>query len=914
MATTTQILFNAPALHSLKRDQLVKLCKIHSIKASGKNVELIERLKSHAQTLTTDSSPNLSSGNEPTKDARGSEPNHFDENESMKSQAPRPSEQWEVVMESIEELEESSSQGTLSSLRTLNNAGSTGEFGIGGSKSTSVSSSIKALASSLGLKRSASSKSTLISTASSKSTLVEAYDELTKNSMPYSSVAPAEPPQTDHFTFTPRHTLRPGVPAPNTHKQQPTTTIRLISASNTNSGAPGTPQLKPFHTTFDLVLEAQTSSWPRHEDDQPKLYPPLPYDDATTTAPTVVQGSSQDVDMPGTLGPSNPSTPSRNLQLPTSSTAFVFGSPHPPATPQTEFKFRSAAASVLDEMNKRLQEEGVEEVQVGLLDQLGKRPRQDNREIKALPRKSVGGNIKAKFEKMHEQEFKKMEGIDVGVKRRQQASPVKLETSEVGSGLGKKRKSSVIEGERGARKVSGTRVINRGRRGIPGAFGDEEDEDELVENDIRGGKRARVDGAVVGREQEPEAVQESEADKEKEEERKAKEREAIRRKLDMNKARRRSSAAAGGRVSMGKGRVSIGRGAPVAKAKSRFGFLSSAKTMVQSVWNRGKATPNLLLQPMQLPLPPHPKAQTDHHRPTTQANRKISIAPVPAKPSTLTGAVTSITGRVPSIRLGKEKEPDKGTIASSSSRARSPIPSFNMAPCTSRNSTLAPGGVSSIGVRSSIAKAGEAKRASGSGFGSSGSRMSGLGSTSSRMSNLGSRLSVMGSASSRPSAMGSTGSRLLAPTATPIHTPTSAPFSPTPRPGGIFSKPLATPSGIPTPIKARPAVEQKSMAGRKPRISRSKVIARLASQRAASGSSSRPIGSGVTAVAGGKTRSSLGAKVQRKSFGGNGARGGRRSGPGDVLMSAKKRARQSEYARRRSRVGTAGANGMDVDP
>ena len=49
--TTTQILFNSPALHSLKRDQLVKLCKIHSIKANGKNSELIERLKQRALEL-----------------------------------------------------------------------------------------------------------------------------------------------------------------------------------------------------------------------------------------------------------------------------------------------------------------------------------------------------------------------------------------------------------------------------------------------------------------------------------------------------------------------------------------------------------------------------------------------------------------------------------------------------------------------------------------------------------------------------------------------------------------------------------------------------------------------------------------------------------------------------------------------
>ncbi|KAJ7905163.1 hypothetical protein B0H13DRAFT_2023602 [Mycena leptocephala] len=49
MSTITQILFNSPAL--LKRDQLVKLCELHSIEANGKNVELVERLKTHAKDV-----------------------------------------------------------------------------------------------------------------------------------------------------------------------------------------------------------------------------------------------------------------------------------------------------------------------------------------------------------------------------------------------------------------------------------------------------------------------------------------------------------------------------------------------------------------------------------------------------------------------------------------------------------------------------------------------------------------------------------------------------------------------------------------------------------------------------------------------------------------------------------------------
>lgn len=164
--------------------------------------------------------------------------------------------------------------------------------------------------------------------------------------------------------------------------------------------------------------------------------------------------------------------------------------------------------------------------------------------------------------------------------------------------------------------------------------------------------------------------------------------------------------------------------------------------------------------------------------------------------------------------------------------------------------------------------------------------------------------------------------------------------------GRIF-KPLAvtSPSAIPTAIRTNPtfttaspmptsdmvmkppvplAPKPKLLPGRKPRISRSKVIARLASQRAASHSSTS-IASGSSLVpgamsppagpSGGRVRSSLGAK--RESYGGVKARKG--SATGDVLMSAKKRARQSEYARRRSRVAgpslglAVGANAMDVD-
>ena len=134
MSTTTQILFNSPALHSLKREQLVKLCKMHSIKANGKNVDLIQRLRQHAETLPKGSPLNVATRSENPPEIRH---HGLDEENgdcvSYQSAMPRPSEQWEVVMDSIAEVEEDS-QRTLSSQRTISNNGTVGEFGSGNSR------------------------------------------------------------------------------------------------------------------------------------------------------------------------------------------------------------------------------------------------------------------------------------------------------------------------------------------------------------------------------------------------------------------------------------------------------------------------------------------------------------------------------------------------------------------------------------------------------------------------------------------------------------------------------------------------------------------------------------------------------------------------------------------------------------
>jgi tryptophan 2,3-dioxygenase len=125
----------------------VKLCKIHSLRANGKNVELIHRLRQHAQSLPKDSPLSVAARSEhdgpvPCKpmETDDSDQDMMEEDEvQSRTYMTRPSEQWEVVMDSIQEVEENSSQSTLSSQRTVSNTVS-GEFGTGGSTGTFSSS------------------------------------------------------------------------------------------------------------------------------------------------------------------------------------------------------------------------------------------------------------------------------------------------------------------------------------------------------------------------------------------------------------------------------------------------------------------------------------------------------------------------------------------------------------------------------------------------------------------------------------------------------------------------------------------------------------------------------------------------------------------------------------------------------
>ncbi len=108
----TDILFNEAALSSLKRSQLVQLCKMHGVKANGKNVEIVKRLQDYAMgTMETvqedvEDVTKVHAQPEPTDDdmddvvEKDSMVDLRDEDDLKRAhQGPRPSDVWEVIEE-----------------------------------------------------------------------------------------------------------------------------------------------------------------------------------------------------------------------------------------------------------------------------------------------------------------------------------------------------------------------------------------------------------------------------------------------------------------------------------------------------------------------------------------------------------------------------------------------------------------------------------------------------------------------------------------------------------------------------------------------------------------------------------------------------------------------------------------------
>jgi len=139
MSETTEILFNSPGLHTLRRDQLQKLCKFNLIKANGKNTELVDRLRRHALTLPKDDPLSIAARSEMDLD---DEDGGVDVDYGSQTPVQRPGKQWEV-MESIQEVEENL-QGTFSP-RASRKINSSDELGTINPKSKRLSHKVASL-------------------------------------------------------------------------------------------------------------------------------------------------------------------------------------------------------------------------------------------------------------------------------------------------------------------------------------------------------------------------------------------------------------------------------------------------------------------------------------------------------------------------------------------------------------------------------------------------------------------------------------------------------------------------------------------------------------------------------------------------------------------------------------------------
>lgn len=118
--STTDILLNSAALHSLKRNQLVSLCKTHGLKGSGKSSELISKLQEYAMNNPTRDAaiPGLAERMQSSQTDMASDDtemrNDIEQREDDRARI-RPSEVWEVIeeetMEQMRQLQEESLKG-----------------------------------------------------------------------------------------------------------------------------------------------------------------------------------------------------------------------------------------------------------------------------------------------------------------------------------------------------------------------------------------------------------------------------------------------------------------------------------------------------------------------------------------------------------------------------------------------------------------------------------------------------------------------------------------------------------------------------------------------------------------------------------------------------------------------------------
>lgn len=689
----------------------------------------------------------------------------------------------------------------------------------------SVSTSLKALANSLGLKRALSKTS-----SNSKIFPTTPDPELDEHAVPYSSLPPANSlPQTDHFKLStpdvsmvdgdvsmdvPGGPARPGAPAPANARLSTgeglTTTIRLVSGTRRDA-LMSPPKLQPYKTSFDLIMSPDTNNsghhisvWPPASPaTQGRLYPSLDELMSTNSAvetPHVMASPApalsaakrtslaMPIDQPGDIfspkkhlaaGPSSVSRASIPRSEP-----FLFGSPLPANRPRTSnADFEKAAASVLNEMNQRLAASGVQGFDANVLNQKTTTNTDVFGGASNLARQRTDSTAD-RFAKAHDDVFSKMDSIATHYAARR-AAPVVSNSTSFAQPLSKKRKSDALGlgpapgPTKRKSSAANARVISTGVRkkmGIPGGFGDDEDDGQEQEvedaGDRRSSKRIRVEeGQDIHKGRRVSLMATVAGDQGETEEDRAKEerkREAMKRKLDESRARRRSSR---GRVSVG------GKAVPsmcfcfvliacsltivlVKPKTSRFGFLSSAKSLVRNVWNMGAGGNGAAAKaPSSIPVP-KATIQPKTNAPTSQTKQAPDLKPALKSSSLGLGkpSTSKSTDRLSAARISSTGTSGKasmlstdtaGTRKTSSSRSRSPIPTFNTRSEDTDNK--APAGRTRTGSTVGTASRIPSRTTSTSGFSSMGTRTSMTTSGTNAVSSIGTKrsLGTTGSSASR---------------------------------------------------------------------------------------------------------------------------------------------------------------------
>ncbi|EJD01791.1 uncharacterized protein FOMMEDRAFT_168412 [Fomitiporia mediterranea MF3/22] len=1109
--STTDILFNSPALHSLKRAQLVQLCKRHNIKASGKNTELVARLQEHARALPSNTPLSVAVRSE-SLDATDISDEDDVEEQLESPEKERDSQVWEIVSRNGSVFAED--RGSVNS-KEGPTSGQAGEFGTAGSSKSAI---LRSIASSIGLTRTGSSNSNLTCGESSDSLVPHSHkkdkdttksvlssspgprsalssllnrsrcsshesqsktdsrNSLITNAKPYNEIpmpSISRRPHVEPFAFSydgvgdtsldadvsmsSIDRPVPGVgPCSSVNVNDGLGTIRLITSTNKPPGEnDDAPKLTPVIPAFDLVPPTPGNNdlkrWPVSNTPEVNrtLYPTINSDDMNVdldvlSSPSKEPSKNIDKTLPD-LPPVSPISPTSPRD------AFIFGSPNPRhSTAATDFSH--AASSVLAEMNARLGVAGERAIGTDVLSHAPRTKLAVDELLKyefggAAGKKQEGKDgvaeetVTSKFDRAHEKMFNRMDGIDTHyaakrvLKEKEQKGKEKEEKLEPLPD-NRKRKQSVFGSRKSAAaapsKKQETNAVKKkaNRVVIPGAF-EEDDMDaedvspviaeenynaeEEEEEKQRGAKRACVAEPAADGNGETRRVSIapkvrkniSDDVEDVDEEKKRKQNEAIKRKLELNKARRRST----------RGRPSMGSRAPAQKQR---GFLASAKSFVKSVWNRsGSSAASKSSAQTSIPSYLKPTAASASKNQEQDETKPTPVIAIGARPSVT--RVSSVRGSsvgsgnlypkastsqprsISGSRLDTVAEDAKTSTDASSQtektenqNAQGSGPSIGRA--SSRKSTVTPLARTPSGSKGLTATPAAGRT----------SRLLAPTASSLAKANASPTKSAASNASGGlirskvPSVRGHTS--VLSPSKIPVISPPQKKSNTTSGSGGgankgIFRSPLV----LPTSPQARLAAEKgqdvnpitgatttkhrlpfssangqtQSLSGaalavtkgadvkigankgrnaeeeedgekeqyeprkinntlnalRKPRISRSKVIARLGAHRDQSGpvnprspaktraGPSSNVGTGKgTIVAGGKgpatpkVRSSTGAAA-RRSLGGPKAR---ETGANGVIMSAKKRARATDYARRQSAKVTQpdfkkGGEAMEVD-